>query len=230
MVLELILLNDSLSYNEYKLYFMKKITRLTTTLFWMMVLVFTYHTSNAQRGRRGNVINTRQSFYSNHLVGKQWNNGHNFHNRIFPYGRIYRLPSSYIRISHLGNPYFFNNGLFYRPYGNYYGLVAPPLGLTLGMLPSGYWNFRFRGFPYYYYSGVFYKPTDNQQYQVVAPPAGAEVPNLPKDAKIMIINNQKFYEYLGTFYKETTDQNGSIKYIVQGTDGVLNTNYDSTKN
>jgi hypothetical protein len=106
------------------------------------------------------------------------------------------------------------------PYGRRTRL---PYGFTLGLLPRGYWGFNFGGFPYYYYSGVFYRSTNDQQYQVVEAPIGAEVPNLPNDAKSIIVNDQKLYEYLGIYYKEVIDLNGNRRYIVQGKDGVLNT-------
>ena len=98
-----------------------------------------------------------------------------------------------------------------------------PYGLTFGLLPRGYWGFNFGGYPYYYYSGVFYRSTNSNQYQVVEAPIGAEVPSLPNDAKPIIVNDQKLYEYLGTYYKEVIDVNGKRHYIVQGKDGVLNT-------
>lgn len=143
--------------------------------------------------------------------------------RIMSYGRRNHLPFFYSRIAYMGYPFYYTNGLFYASYGDYYGLVAPPFGLTLGFLPRGYWGFNFGGFPYYYYSGVFYRSTNDNQYQVVQPPVGAEVPNLPKDAKPIVVNDQKLYEYLGTYYKEVMGADGKIKYIVQGKDGVLNT-------
>ena len=70
---------------------------------------------------------------------------------------------------------------------------------------------------------MFYRSTNDHQYQVVEAPIGAEVPNLPNDAKSIIVNDQKLYEYLGTYYKEVIDVNGKRRYIVQGKDGVLNT-------
>lgn len=114
----------------------------------------------------------------------------------------------------------FNYQPRFMPYGRRSRL---PYGLTLGLLPRGYWGFNFGGFPYYYYSGVFYRSTNDQQYQVVEAPIGAEVPNLPNDAKQIIVNEQKLYEYLGTYYKEVKDVNGKRHYIVQGKNGVLNT-------
>ena len=113
------------------------------------------------------------------------------------------------------------------PYGSRTRL---PYGFTIGLLPRGYWGFYFGGFPYYYYSGIFYSSTNDHQYQVVEAPIGAEVPSLPNDAKPIIVNEQKLYEYLGTYYKEVMDVNGKRHYIVQGKDGVLNTDkiYEET--
>lgn len=150
-------------------------------------------------------------------------NRYSYQPRFMPYGRRTRLPFAYTRIRFMGRPFYYTNGLYYANYGNYYGLVAPPFGLTLGLLPRGYWGLNFGGFPYYYYSGVFYRSTNDHQYQVVEAPIGAEVPNLPNDAKPIVINEQKLYEYLGTYYKEVIDVNGKRRYIVQGRDGVLNT-------
>ena len=150
-------------------------------------------------------------------------NRYSYQPRFMPYGRRTRLPFAYTRIPFMGRPFYYTNGLYYANYGNYYGLVAPPFGLTLGLLPRGYWGLNFGGFPYYYYSGVFYRSTNDNQYQVVEAPIGAEVPNLPNDAKPIVINEQKLYEYLGTYYKEVIDVNGKRHYIVQGRDGVLNT-------
>jgi hypothetical protein len=150
-------------------------------------------------------------------------NRHSYQPRFMPYGRRTRLPFVYTRIAYRGHPFYYSNGLYYANYGNYYGLVSPPFGLTIGLLPRGNWRFNFGGFPYYYYSGVFYRSTNDYQYQVVEAPIGAEVPSLPNDAKPIIVNEQKLYEYLGTYYKEVIDDNGKRHYIVQGKDGVLNT-------
>ena len=206
---------------------MKKITTVYTIILVMVGLILTTEVSNAQRGGRGGHFGggfggnhfASSSFGSSHFMG-----GSTFRARVLPYGGIYRLPSSYLRLSFGGNPYYFADGLFYASYGDYYSLIAPPFGLTLGILPRGYWGFNFGGFPYYYYSGVFYRPTEDKKYQVVQAPVGAEVPALPKDAKPVVINDQKLYEYLGTYYKEVIGADGKSKYIVQGKDGVLNTN------
>lgn len=193
----------------------------------MVALLLTSVVSNAQRGGRGGG-HFGGGFGGNHFVGNSFGGNHfighsSYHARVLPYGGIFRLPSSYLRLSFGGYPYYFADGLFYASYGDYYGLIAPPFGLTLGILPRGYLGFNFGGFPYYYYSGVFYRPTEDKKYQVVQAPVGAEVPALPKDAKPIVVNDQKLYEYLGTYYKEVMGADGKLKYVVQGKDGVLNT-------
>lgn len=143
--------------------------------------------------------------------------------RPMPLGAVRRLPSYYARIYFGGYPYYFNDGLFYAWYGNYYGLIAPPFGLTIGILPRGYWGFSWGGFPYYYHSGIYYRQTNDNQYEVVKAPVGAIVPNIPKVAKLVVIKGEKLYEYLGTYYKEIVDEKGTIQYRIEGKDGVLNT-------
>lgn len=210
---------------------MKKNTHFIAIIVIMIAFTFTSLVSNAQRGGRGGFGGGHfgGGFSSHYNVGfgAHYNVGHfggfGYRTRVLPYGGIYRLPSSYLRLTYGGYPYFFADGLFYATYGDYYGLVAPPFGLRLGILPRGYWGFNFGGFPYYYYSGVFYKPTEDKKYEVVVAPVGAEVPSLPKEAKPIVVNDQKLYEYLGTYYKEVMGADGKIKYIVQGKDGVLNT-------
>lgn len=207
---------------------MKKNTRFYAAVLFMVAFTLTTVVSNAQRGGRGGFGGGHfgggfGGGFSSHFGGGHFGGGYSHGAHILPYGGIYRLPSSYLRLSFGGYPYYFADGLFYAAYGDYYGLVAPPFGLTLGFLPRGYWGFRWGGYPYFYYSGIFYKSTDDKKYQVVVPPVGAEVPNLPKDAKPIVVNDQKLYEYLGTYYKEVMGVDGKIKYIVQGKDGVLNT-------
>ncbi|MEN9382282.1 MAG: hypothetical protein RI940_1165 [Bacteroidota bacterium] len=217
---------------------MKNKSRLKAIFIAMLSFVLIAQQSIAQRaGRdraafRGNTVIVKPVTPSinNRNISRYGNsrrpmitNRFNYQPRFMPYGKRSRLPFAYTRIAYMGRPFYYTNGLYYANYGNYYGIVSPPFGLTLGLLPRGYWGFNFGGFPYYYYSGVFYRSTNDQQYQVVEAPIGAEVPNLPNDAKSIIVNDQKLYEYLGIYYKEVIDLNGNRRYIVQGKDGVLNT-------
>jgi hypothetical protein len=185
----------------------------------IMIFAFSTNDANAQRG---NLNNTRPIISNN--TRPIIINRNIYRPRNLNYGRRNKLPYNYASIIYRGRPYFYANGLYYSNVGNYYNLITPPFGLTVSLLPRGYWGFNYGGFPHYYVGGIFYRATNDRQYEIIEPPMGAEVPSIPTDAKLVIINEQKFYEYLGTYYKEVTRSNGTVSYIVQGKDGILNTN------
>lgn len=123
-----------------------------------------------------------------------------------------------------GINYSYYGGYYYRPYGSYFQLVAPPIGISIGVLPRGYRSIYVGSVPYYYYGGTYYRPGKNPNtYDVVDAPLGASVPELPQDAKVVVINGQKYYEMDGTYYKEDIRDNSEIWYTVVGKDGKLNT-------
>lgn len=131
-----------------------------------------------------------------------------------------------VMISFGGNPYYYSAGYYYRPYMGYYTLVAPPIGIHVGVLPSGYWAFNFGAFPYFYFNGVFYRQ-NNSGYEVVNAPVGAEVPHLPRGARVVVINDLKYYELDGTYYREIIKDNGQVRYQIAGKNGQLETYDDS---
>lgn len=137
----------------------------------------------------------------------------------YSYGHIGRPGVS---ISFGGIPYHYAAGYYYRPYGAYYRVVAPPIGIHVGMLPPGYWAFQFGAFPYFYFDGVFYR-NNNNGYDVVDAPIGAEVPRLPRGAKVVVINGGKYYEHDGNYYREIINAEGLTRYQVAGKNGRLET-------
>ena len=70
--------------------------------------------------------------------------------------------------------YYFHGGVWFRPSGHRYVVIAPPFGLVIPLLPAAYVSLWIGGSPYYYANGVYYAPAPNQGYVVVAPPAGAD--------------------------------------------------------
>ncbi len=123
-----------------------------------------------------------------------------------------------------GVNYHYYGGYYYRPYGSYLRVVAPPIGISINVLPRGYRSIYAGGMPYYYYGGTYYRQgTKNDTYDVVDAPMGASVPELPEDAKVVVINGQKLYELDGTYYKEDIRENSEIWYTVVGKDGKVNT-------
>jgi hypothetical protein len=131
-----------------------------------------------------------------------------------------------VTLSFGGNPYYYASGYYYRPYGGYYRVVAPPIGIHVGILPYGYWALQVGAFPYFYYDGVFYRHNNNG-YDVVDAPVGAEVPSLPRGAKVVVINGMKYYELDGNYYREIYKDNGQLRYQVAGKNGQLDTTLDA---
>ena len=60
------------------------------------------------------------------------------------------------------NPYYYFNGIFYRPHANQYQVVAPPLGAVVNKLPSGAKVRVIDGQKYYEQNGTFYKEEVDQ--------------------------------------------------------------------
>lgn len=147
-------------------------------------------------------------------------------NRYPAYGqRVARIPGPFININFGGNPYYYADGIYYRPNGGYFQVAFPPPGLRVNMLPSGYFPFYTGGYPYYYSNGIFYRNNNrSRDYEVIDAPVGAEVPALPSDARTMVIDGEKFYSVNGTYFKDEVKPNGELWYRVVGRNGVLNTN------
>ncbi len=137
------------------------------------------------------------------------------------YGQqFHRINHPYVSIVFGGYNYHYYDGIFYRPYGSYFRVVVPPIGIHINILPPGYYRFNWRNNPYYYYNGVFYNQYNNY-YEVVQPPLGAKLPTLPAGAKEQLINGQRYYEFDGTFYAEEYNVNNEVLYTVVGVHGVL---------
>lgn len=143
--------------------------------------------------------------------------------------RFVRIPGPYISLQFGGNPFYYSSGMFYRPYGSYFAITMPPLGIHVNILPRGYWPLRVSGYPYFYYNGIFYRQTNND-YEVVQAPVGADVPSLPRDTKTTVIDGEKYYEYNGSYFKDHVKPNGELWYTVVGKNGVLNTDKNTAAN
>ena len=151
------------------------------------------------------------------------------HGRGYGYGpyrgqRVFSIAGPRIILPYRGISFQFSNGYYYRPYGSYFRVVAPPIGIHINILPRGYRRVYVGGDPYYYYGGAYYRPGPRpEDYEVVDAPLGASVPELPAGAQVVVINEQKYFELDGTYYKEDIRANNEIWYTVVGKDGKLNT-------
>ena len=85
------------------------------------------------------------------------------------------LPGGYYTARYRGSPYYFHGGVWYRPYGPRFVVVAPPIGIGIAALPPFYTTLYFGGVPYYYADDTYYvwRP-ERRDYEVTDPPPGSE--------------------------------------------------------
>jgi hypothetical protein len=86
------------------------------------------------------------------------------------------LPPGRVAVyDHFHNPYYFQGGVWYRPYGGTFVVIAPPIGVFVPVLPAYYTTVWVGGYPYYYANDAYYTwDTQQGEYEVVAPPTGAD--------------------------------------------------------
>jgi hypothetical protein len=83
------------------------------------------------------------------------------------------LPRNVVVVRHRHDHYWYGGGIWYRPYGARYVVVAPPLGVFVSVLPTYYSTLWYGGIPYYRANDVYYVWREPQRaYEVVAPPPG----------------------------------------------------------
>ena len=77
--------------------------------------------------------------------------------------------------------YFFFDGVWYRPVGRRFLIVAPPIGLAISFLPPYHTTIMIGRVPYYYANEVYYMAGPGG-YVVVSPPTGDVIPVPPPSA------------------------------------------------
>jgi len=103
------------------------------------------------------------------------------HNHYYPRPgySVSVLPPGYLDISIRNRRLFFRAGVWFRPEGNRYVVVAPPPGIVIPVLPPDYTTIWLRSTPYYYANDVYYTAAPSGGYVVAAPPRESEVVTLP---------------------------------------------------
>jgi hypothetical protein len=122
------------------------------------------------------------------------------HDRTYP-ARGYvtgALPRDHRVVVHGRSRFYFSGGVWYRPQGARFVVVAPPFGLFVPFLPPYYATIWVGGIPYYYANDVYYAHRGNG-YVVVEPPK-SEVSETPPPADQMFI-----YPRLGQSSKQQAD-------------------------
>jgi len=129
-------------------------------------------------------------------IGRPYGYGyHPYYNRpVYSYHRpVYRAPYSYVhfgpsfglRLNVLpfgyypfyygGSQYYYNDGVYYRPYSNGgYEVAAPPLGASVKRLPSGSKVTVIDGVKYYELGGTFYQEEINEKNKVTYKVVGTD--------------------------------------------------------
>jgi hypothetical protein len=73
------------------------------------------------------------------------------------------------------NRYWFHGGVWYRPEGGRFVVIAPPVGVFVPVLPPFYTTLMLGGLAYYYANDAYYVWREPEhQYEVVDPPANVE--------------------------------------------------------
>ncbi len=105
--------------------------------------------------------------------GRQFLDSRYHHDRYYPSrGSFVRvLPPGPRAVYYGGTRYYFSGGVWYRPSGWGFAVVAPPVGIVVPFLPPFYTTIWVGGIPYYYANDVYYTPSGDG-YAVVAPPPG----------------------------------------------------------
>jgi hypothetical protein len=120
----------------------------------------------AERGR------SRQEF-----MDSRYNHNHSYPAR----GQfIEKLPRDHRVVAYGRSRYYFHGGVWYRPEGRRFAIIAPPFGLMIPFLPPYFATIWIGGISYYYANEVYYTQTAGG-YIVVEPPKG-EVSTVPPAA------------------------------------------------
>jgi len=89
--------------------------------------------------------------------------------------RVNVLPRHHVVVPYRNTRYYFDGGLWYRPFGSFFEVALPPVGLSISLLPPYYTTIWAGGVPYYHADGVYYAWRPSERiYVVVEPPAGAQ--------------------------------------------------------
>lgn len=110
------------------------------------------------------------------------------------------LPPGYDQIYVGGNPYYYDQGVYYQPGASGYVAVTPPIGAVVPQLPPGAEPIQVGPTTFYYAGGAFYVQQP-QGFLVVTPPPGISVTTLPPGATPVNINGVMLYQADGAYFQ-----------------------------
>lgn len=118
------------------------------------------------------------------------------HNQYYPRQGyvVQELPGNYRMFRHRDERYYFNDGIWYRPWEGGFAVVLPPIGLVLPFLPPFYTTIWAGDIPYYYANDVYYRwRPEERAYVVSEPPPEKKVVEdaaIPKELFVYPKNGQ----------------------------------------
>lgn len=112
--------------------------------------------------------------------------------------------------------YRYDKGVFYRPQGNTFVAIRPPLGIRVTILPPQYIQISLGNRRLFYSEGVYYDPIDSNNYEVIQPPIGARITQIPPYSEITYLDGNEYYISEGIYYKVVQEVDGSLAYEVVG--------------
>lgn len=119
------------------------------------------------------------------------------HNRYYPRKDyvVKSLPRGSRTIVHGHRTYYYDGGVWYRPSGLYFSVIAPPIGVVVPVLPPYYTTVWAGSYPYYYADGAYYAWNPRQN--------GYVVTTLPQDVDVR--EEQEVPEQLYVYPKRGQD-------------------------
>ena len=128
--------------------------------------------ANAQRNDRDRDHDRRGPPPRGWVMDNRYHHDH-YYPRVGFYSAV--LPAAALTIAFGADRFWYDGGIWYRPYGGGYRVVVPPYGAVIPVLPGDYVTLTMGGLPYYYANGVYYSAyRSGPGYVVVQPPAGID--------------------------------------------------------
>lgn len=141
------------------------------TIGLIMALLLACLGSAAWADRGGRADNRRAE--SRHVDKDYTLDARHRHNQYYPrHGHVVKsLPRGTHTVVHHRTRYYYDGGIWYRPSGVYFSVVAPPIGVVVPVLPPSYATVWVGSVPYYYAGGAYYAwYPEYRGYMVTEPP------------------------------------------------------------
>jgi len=191
-------------------------------LFTLLGLISSFAYADRKRDEREERYEHRDRHSYEHPPKDYRMDRHYQHNRYYPpHGyTITKLPPKYHAVPYHDSRYYYYSGIWYRPLGPRFVVVAPPIGLVIPILPPFYTTIWVGGIPYYYANDVYYIWDRTQQgYVVTNPPQGVNEEQVPLLADQIFI----YPKHGQSEQKQSDDRYACHQW------GVKQTGYDPTQ-